>query len=98
MARFNYNNHCILINTTNIISLQKKINSIKKIDNYKIFKIDWSEDQLKNNFKRLIKIFKSEEYFKYDSSEDLYLLFFELNKYGSGLRNLSDARWILRAV
>ncbi|MDC1218029.1 hypothetical protein N8131_07960 [Flavobacteriaceae bacterium] len=71
-------NHCILINTSEIFHVSQRIESIKGIKDYTICKINWDALQLKNNLNRLIKIFKSEDEFNYNTKDDLYLIFFEV--------------------
>ena len=70
--------HCILINTSEIFHVSQRIKSIKGIKDYTICKINWDALQLKNNLNRLIKIFKSEDQFNYNTKDDLYLIFFEV--------------------
>jgi hypothetical protein len=73
--QISHTSHCILINTSDIFCVSQQIESINGIKDFQICKINWDILKLKNNLNRLIRIFKSEEYFNYDNKDNLYLLF-----------------------
>ena len=75
--RISRSNHFILINTSDSIHISQITKSIKGIKSHLIFKINWGAFQLKQNLNRLIKIFKSEDQFDYNSKDDLYLIYVE---------------------
>jgi len=79
--RTSLSNHFILINASDSIHISQITKSNKGIKSHLIFKINWGTIQLKQNLNRLIKIFKSEDQFNYNSKDDLYLIYVEtLNK------------------
>ena len=95
IEKINLTNHCILINTSDLFYISKQIESIKDINGSIICKINWDTTQLKNNLNRLIKIFRSENQFKYNNKQDLYLIFFEV--VNNDLKTLIDHNNVLNA-
>ena len=76
-----YRQYFILINSNSISSFLNEKTFTGKIKICSLYKINWTSTQIKNNLDRLIKIFKSEDQFDYNSKDDLFLIYVEtLNK------------------